>query len=368
MAHLHDKYANEVITYSVVKGEAVYNVALPVRAWPLTDGRITAVYRASARELGESDWQPQNVIAGELALAQIKRAEGNVIAARAVFTLLGTGKFECTLSKSALEDLIEGEGTSKKIIRLEILEYIDRRMEEYPKPPPTLIEILSALPRNPNRIIESLNNLSIRGRLLLASLKGPDFPTSFDSMLSAGHNQEYEMLQCAVNIIPGADDKVHQEAEEYRRRAKDQPVIVGPLRAFISYSTKDAKLAGQIQMALEKHGVKAFLAHASIEPSKKWMTSILNELNDCHVFLALLTENYRGSEWTDHEAGYADARDKKIFPLKVLDDPHGFLSKFQAVDLDVENVAPACEKIFEVIRDDAELSPLLSQSASNHVT
>lgn len=215
---MEDTYANSALTFWIVKGEAIYHVSIPVLEWPMPDGTMAVVYRAFAKELGEPHRQPRNVIVGEMAIVHMCRTQANVIAARAVYNLLGTDSFECQLGEADLTALLKGESTSKKLIRSQILEYIDRRLEEYPNPPPTLIEILSVVHRDPNRVIGSLNNLSERGRLQLATLERLGFPASFDLLVPPEeYSPVYEMLHCPVHISPGAKEKVRLEAEEFRR-------------------------------------------------------------------------------------------------------------------------------------------------------
>src|SRR5258706_15187652 len=80
------------------------------------------------------------------------------------------------------------------------------------------------------------------------------------------------------------------------------------VQAFLSYSGKDRKLAGELKEGLEACGLSVFLAHEDIEPSVEWQTRILAELSTVDVFLPLLTSNFRESLWTDQESGVAVGR------------------------------------------------------------
>lgn len=142
----------------------------------------------------------------------------------------------------------------------------------------------------------------------------------------------------------------------------------GLVRAFISYSTKDKHLAGQIKTCLEKYGLAVFLAHEDLHISDEWMDKIIEELKSCHVFIPLLTDNYKGSEWTDQEAGYALAFDKKVCPLKGPHNPHGFIRRKQGEFVTESKVEPACDEIIAVIRKDEKLGPLLSKSQPKQAT
>ncbi|MCJ7458380.1 MAG: toll/interleukin-1 receptor domain-containing protein [candidate division Zixibacteria bacterium] len=113
---------------------------------------------------------------------------------------------------------------------------------------------------------------------------------------------------------------------------KESRVFIGKsLRVFVSYSTRDKKIAGAIKQCLEQYGMDVFLAHEDITPSAKWQEEIIRELRQSDVFLPLLTKNFQGSEWTDQETGIAFGDEKFIIPLKVDIDPYGFISRFQAL-------------------------------------
>src|SRR5260370_26968458 len=104
-------------------------------------------------------------------------------------------------------------------------------------------------------------------------------------------------------------------------------------RVFLSYSTKDKRLASEVRGHLKLRGYSIFLAHEDLEVSQEWEKAIRKELRSCQVYMALLTEHFRLSEWTDQEAGYALSRSKRkegkglILPVTVqpIRIPHGFL-------------------------------------------
>ncbi len=124
------------------------------------------------------------------------------------------------------------------------------------------------------------------------------------------------------------------------------------MKIFISYSHEDRKLAGQIKEKLERYGLKLFLAHDDIEPAEEWVEKIHKELQNCHVFLPILTENFNMSYWTDQETGIAYYLEKLILPIKVSADPHGFISRYQALLIRDNDVDQACKKIVERIAFD----------------
>ena len=100
---------------------------------------------------------------------------------------------------------------------------------------------------------------------------------------------------------------------------------------FISHSYEDRKLAGTIKEALARYGVKAFIAHEDIDPTVEWQDAILQALKNCKALVALLSQNFKSSKWTDQELGVAVAFGKFIVPIGVELVPYGFIGKYQAL-------------------------------------
>jgi len=117
---------------------------------------------------------------------------------------------------------------------------------------------------------------------------------------------------------------------------KETKFIGKSLRIFLSYSSDDKILAGKIKNYLEQFQISVFLAHEDIEPTLEWRGEILHNLNDCDVFLPLLTQNFIKSEWTNQEVGIAFGNDKIIISLIVNIRPFGFLEKDQGLRISEE--------------------------------
>ena len=123
------------------------------------------------------------------------------------------------------------------------------------------------------------------------------------------------------------------------------------IQIFISYSSKDKKIAGYIKKNFEnRYGFSVFLAHSDICAASDWEEVIIDHIKNCDFFLVLLTENYKGSDYTSQEIGMAVAWKKLIIPIKFEDfNPYGFISKFQAIpcnELTKENVDRVITTIF----------------------
>lgn len=102
--------------------------------------------------------------------------------------------------------------------------------------------------------------------------------------------------------------------------------------AFISYSNKDRKAAHEIKAALEDFGIKGFLAHEDLQVSEEWRDAIIEKLGTARIFIALLSADFKASEWCAQEVGFAVARPEVLIIPLSLDGtvPFGFISKLQS--------------------------------------
>lgn len=120
------------------------------------------------------------------------------------------------------------------------------------------------------------------------------------------------------------------------------------MKIFISYSHLDKKLAGAIKGNLEfYYYFDVFLAHEDIEPSSEWEAEIISQLKSCDAFIALLTNNFNNSEWTNQEVGIALERGVQIIAINAGANPHGFIKRYQA--LKHEEVDSTIEQILKIL-------------------
>jgi TIR domain-containing protein len=102
-------------------------------------------------------------------------------------------------------------------------------------------------------------------------------------------------------------------------------------RVFLSHKAEVKKKAGELKEQMAVFGVSGFVAHADIKPTKEWQDEIENALASMDAFVALLTEKFHKSFWTDQEVGYALGRGVPLIAVKLGSDPYGFIGKFQAL-------------------------------------
>lgn len=101
---------------------------------------------------------------------------------------------------------------------------------------------------------------------------------------------------------------------------------------FISHSSADRVLAGEIKKMLDDAYYSAFLAHEDIQGGNDWHDDIWSSLTTCTAFVGVVTAKFNSSAYCQQEVGAALALNKPRVLVKTdASDPPGFQSRFQAV-------------------------------------
>ena len=103
------------------------------------------------------------------------------------------------------------------------------------------------------------------------------------------------------------------------------------LRVFLSHTAEYKTTATEVKEHLKHYGITCFVAHEDIQPLQEWQSEIEVALLTMDALIALLTEGFRGSDWTDQEIGVAIGRQVPIFPIRMGEDPYGFIGMYQAL-------------------------------------
>lgn len=84
--------------------------------------------------------------------------------------------------------------------------------------------------------------------------------------------------------------------------------------------------------------MEPFLAHDDIEGGEEWRGAIRREIKGCDVLVALVTKDFRISEYAGQEVGAAWVLRKPMLPVCVDDlTPPGFMADNQRVRYDGNN-------------------------------
>jgi hypothetical protein len=100
-------------------------------------------------------------------------------------------------------------------------------------------------------------------------------------------------------------------------------------RLFISHVSKEAETASRLLLALEDYGISGFVAHEKIAPAKEWEDEVHLALETMDALVALLSPDFRESDWTDQETGIAIGRGIPVIPVQLGAVPYGFIGKYQ---------------------------------------
>ena len=135
---------------------------------------------------------------------------------------------------------------------------------------------------------------------------------------------------------------------------------------FLSYNTADRSLAGKIGKQLEALGFAAFLAHEDIEVSVEWRAEILRHLDSCSGLIAIVTENFSRSKWTNQEVGIAMGKGKPVVSLVFGESGilPGFLESLQGIQASEENVEEVVSTAAQAISKEKGFSTAYIQLAT----
>lgn len=133
----------------------------------------------------------------------------------------------------------------------------------------------------------------------------------------------------------------------------------GYFNLFISHLASDKIRAQDLKNKLEDYSISGFVAHSDIEPTKEWQDEIELALRTSDALVALMIPGFHESKWTDQEIGLALGRDLLIMPVRMGQDPYGFIGKFQAINFtDIDKLAL---DIFESLLKNKKTSKKITQ-------
>lgn len=111
--------------------------------------------------------------------------------------------------------------------------------------------------------------------------------------------------------------------------AADRIWTAGAFRLFISHTSTHKRAATALKEYLRIYGVCGFVAHEDIEINREWQVEIESALASAHALVALLTEDFHASQWTDQEIGWALGRGLRVLSVTMGAVPYGFSAKWQ---------------------------------------
>ena len=89
------------------------------------------------------------------------------------------------------------------------------------------------------------------------------------------------------------------------------------MQIFLSHSSKDAVIAGQICEQLEKNGAKCFIAPRDIRPGKEYAEEIINGIDKSAAMVLLMSQNANSSPHVLREVEHAVSSGTPILVYKM---------------------------------------------------
>ncbi len=114
------------------------------------------------------------------------------------------------------------------------------------------------------------------------------------------------------------------------------------MNVFISYATANRRTGAAVKKCCDECDLASFLAHEDLQVSEVWRQRILEELQKCHIFIALLSTEFKASDWTSQEIGVVVSRPEVlIIPLSIDGTlPFGFIGHIQAKRINHPEIIP----------------------------
>jgi hypothetical protein len=150
-------------------------------------------------------------------------------------------------------------------------------------------------------------------------------------------------------------------------KGRGQYTCYHPRMIFISYSSKNGRLAREVKSELESAYYTCFLAHDDIEVSSDWHEEIWKALHACNTFLGLVTDEFNASAFCQQEVGAALALEKARLLVRLgVPDPPGFAGRFQGVKRkDLVHTLDTLD-MFQALRIESWISAVTSVQNYNH--
>lgn len=154
------------------------------------------------------------------------------------------------------------------------------------------------------------------------------------------NNQNEHVSEVFIEMEPADNDNWREETGIYRPRTIAPSVAPEALqriwgsehvRVFLSHKATVKESTSQIKQALARCGIAAFVAHEDIEPTEEWQREIERALFSMDALVALLSEDFHDSNWTDQEVGIAIGRGVPLIAVRLGMDPYGLMGKGQGL-------------------------------------
>jgi TolB-like protein/Flp pilus assembly protein TadD len=124
---------------------------------------------------------------------------------------------------------------------------------------------------------------------------------------------------------------------------------------FVSYASQDAAVADAIVAALEKNGIRCWIAPRNVTPGALYADGIIRAINEAKVMVLVLSASAIASKHVGKEVERTSSKGRPIIALKVDAAPltttlEYFLSESQWIDAAALGISAATAKLTQAVR------------------
>lgn len=198
------------LRFNVLKNDVIFEISLPTGANHTSADGIE--YSAIYNILDDSKSISATVGISNTARAKLRRLQGNIISARGLYRVIDSDQTYYSITTDNIEQLLHGNHAINMMIRLELLEYLDKKLEEAPGTKTSLIELIAVLNRDPKRIMSALINLEQQ------QLVEPKLLSTFDNLNEMEEYVDiYRPLMSPIEPAPNSNLLREAKISKYRK-------------------------------------------------------------------------------------------------------------------------------------------------------
>lgn len=120
---------------------------------------------------------------------------------------------------------------------------------------------------------------------------------------------------------------------------------------FISYSSRDQKIAEGVCAYLEQHGIRCFVAYRDIPRGVVWAGAIVDALEHSQMMLVLFSKHFNDSQQVDREIELAAEQGMSILTFRLSEDDFTGAKKYYLKNLNWIDAFPNPEHYFGSLKD-----------------
>lgn len=129
----------------------------------------------------------------------------------------------------------------------------------------------------------------------------------------------YEKMASELGVTDETKLGISMDAKRSTKKDKEGLDNKMHKQVFISYSSNEMKVAGQVCEFLEQNNIPCWIAPRNINPGDNYATQIVHAIRDCSVLVLLASESTNASGHVSNEVSLAFDNKKVIIPFKIED-------------------------------------------------